>query len=286
MPEIRYFQSLWATEERHPTRPEKSVSERFDLVKADGWDGMAIDLGALSLEEARACIPEFARTGLRGLLTAFPRTIEELRPALRLAKEIGSPYVIIVGQVMPVRLEDMVPVIRAWLAMSAEEGMPVQFETHRNCITNDLFTTLQLIDIIPEMRLSADLSHYVVDREMMQPITAEYQEMVRTILGRSDSFQGRVATRNQVQVPIDFPQNQVWLRTFVDWWTYGLGAWKARAGEGDEVIFLSELGPREYAITGADGNELSDRRQEALALRRIAGEIWSGLSTLKRFRVK
>jgi len=277
MPDIRYFQSLWATEERHPHRAELPVGDRFDLVKDDGWHGMAIDLGALSLDQAKACVPHYARTGLGGLLTAFPRSIEELRPALHLAKDIGSPFVIIVGQVMPVRLDDMVPVIRQWLAMAAEEGMPVQFETHRNCITNDLYTMLQLIELVPDMRLSADLSHYVVDREMMQPITAEYQQMMRTILTQADSFQGRVATRNQVQVAIDFPQNRIWLDTFIDWWTFGLSAWKSRAAADDAVIFLSELGPREYAITGADGLELSDRRQEALTLRRIAGEIWAGL---------
>ena len=277
MPAIRYYQSLWATEQRRPGQAELPVGERFDAVKADGWDGMAIDLGALTLEEAKATVPHFARTGLGGLLTAFPKTIEELRPALHLAKEIGAPYVIVVGQVMPVALSDMVPVIRQWLMMAAEEGMPIQFETHRNCITNDLFTALQLLDAVPEMRFSADLSHYVVDREMMQPIDPRYQRMMRTILSHADSFQGRVATRNQVQVAIDFPQHKVWLDTFLDWWRFGLSEWKARAGDDDSVIFLSELGPREYAITDASGEELSDRRQEALTLRRLVGEIWASL---------
>lgn len=277
MQQIQFYQSLWATEERHPHRPERPVPERFDMVKQDGWHGMAIDLGALSLEQARATVPEFARTGLAGLLTAFPQTIEDLRPALHLAKDIGSPYVVIVGQVMPVKLEDMAEVIRTWLAMSAEEGMPVQFETHRNCITNDLYSMLQLLDLIPEMRVAADLSHYVVDREMMQPITPEYQAMIRRVLDRSDSFQGRVGTRNQVQVPIGFSQHKVWLETFLDWWRYGLMQWKSRAGTDDEVIFLSELGPREYAMTGADGLELSDRRQEALEIRKLVDDIWAGL---------
>jgi hypothetical protein len=274
MTEIKLFQSLWATEDRHPTRPDLPVAERFDLVKDDGWQGMAVDLGALSFEQARATVPEFVRTGLRSLLTAFPGTIEELRPALHLAKDIGSPFVVVVGQVMPIKLDDMVAVIRRWLQMSIEEGVPIQFETHRNCITNDLYTMLQLIEIIPEMRLAADLSHYVVDREMMQPIAADYQATMRSILSRSDSFQGRVATRNQIQVPIGFPQHKKWLDTFVDWWTFGLTEWKGRAGVDDEVIFLSELGPREYAITDAEGEELSDRRQEALIIRQIVTDIW------------
>ncbi|PZQ85118.1 MAG: xylose isomerase, partial [Ancylobacter novellus] len=168
---LKLYQSLWATELRRPGTPERPVAERFDKVKAAGFDGMAIDLGAMDIEAARATVPEFARTGLGGLLTAFPRSIEELRPALHLAKDIGSPFVIVIGQVMPLSVREMVPVIEAWMRIGHEEGVPLQFETHRNCITNDMFSTLLLLDAIPQMRLAADLSHYVVDREMMLPIT-------------------------------------------------------------------------------------------------------------------
>lgn len=272
------FQSLWATELRRPGVPERPVAERFERVREAGFDGMAIDLGALDIAEARAIVPDFARTGLKGLLTAFPRSIEELRPALHLAKDIGSPFVIVVGQVMPLAVADMVPVIRAWLDVARQEGVPLQFETHRNCITNDLFATLLMLDAIPEMRLSADLSHYVVDREMMQPITPDYQAQVSRILARADSFQGRVANRCQVQLPLHFPQHQVWIETFRDWWRRGFAAWQARHGAAPDCIFLCELGPRDYAITDVNGQELSDRWEEALVLRRWAQDDWAAVS--------
>ena len=210
-------------------------------VREAGFDGMAIDLGAMDIEAARALVPEFARTGLAGLLTAFPRSIEELRPALHLAKDIGAPFVIVVGQVMPLRCRHGRgdPRLAAGLRRG---GLPLQFETHRNCITNDLFSTLLLLEAIPDMRLSADLSHYVVDREMMQPITADYQAYVERILERSDSFQGRVATRCQVQLPLHFPQHRVWIDTFRDWWRARLRLVAARTGRAD-CIFLCELGP-------------------------------------------
>ena len=86
-----------------------------------------------------------------------------------LAQRIAAPFVVVIGQVMPVRLADMVPVIEGWLRVAEQECMPIQFETHRNCITNDLYTTVQLLEAMPEMRLAADLSHYVVDREMPCP---------------------------------------------------------------------------------------------------------------------
>lgn len=274
---LRVYQSLWATELRRPGIPERAVEERFDAVRDAGYHGMAIDLGAMDIETARTVVPNYARTGLAGLLTAFPRTIEELRPALHLAKDIGSPFVVVVGQVMPVQVCGMIPVVREWLRIASEEGVPIQFETHRASITNDLFATLQLLDAVPEMRLAADLSHYVVDREPMLPPGAELREQFSRILGRSDSFQGRIATRCQVQVSPGFPQHKPWLDLFLDWWSEGFRGWKARAKAGEDCIFLCELGPRPYAITGADDAELSDRWADALALRQLVEMRWRDL---------
>jgi hypothetical protein len=268
------YQALWAMDRL--AVPEASVAEKFDRVRAAGYDGMAIDLGALTYAQAEATVPHFARTGLAGGLTAFPSSIEALRPALRLAHRIGAPFVVVIGQEMPVGLADMVPVVEGWLRVAEQESMPIQFETHRNCITNDLFTTVQLLDAIPRMRLAADLSHYVVDREMPCPPTPALQKLITQVLERSDSFQGRVAARGQIQVALDFPQNAKWVALFRDWWRQGFAAWLARhAGENSSLVFLCELGPPDYAITDSVGRELSDRWLEAAHLAQWAREIWS-----------
>jgi hypothetical protein len=277
MGELRVYQSLWATELRRAGVAELPIPERFDRVKQAGYDGLAIDLGAADLEVARTCVPEYARTGLKGLVMAFPSSIEGLRPALHLAKEIDAPFVVVIGRIMPLRVEEMVPVIRDWLRVAREERMPIQFETHRNCITNDLYSTLLMLEAVPEMRLAADLSHYVVDREMMLPISDTMQQYVRRILERADSFQGRVATRSQVQVPIGFPQHRPWLETFLAWWRTGFQLWRAQ-GHASDLVFLCELGPPNYAITDARGDELSDRWQEGLELKRIAQQLWAEVS--------
>jgi hypothetical protein len=70
---------------------------------------MAIDLGALTMAEAN--VPHFVRTGLAGGLTAFPSSVEALRPALDLAHWIAAPFVVVTGQEMPVRLAYMIPVV-------------------------------------------------------------------------------------------------------------------------------------------------------------------------------
>jgi hypothetical protein len=273
---LRIYQALWAMDRL--VTPEVSIAEKFDRVRDAGFDGVAIDLGALTLEQAQATVPHFARTGLAGGLTAFPTSVEGLRPALALAHRIAAPFVVVIGQEMPIALADMIPVIEGWLRVAEQEKMPIQFETHRNCITNDLYTTVQLLDAIPQMRLAADLSHYVVDREMPCPPPAALSALVAKVLDRSDSFQGRVAARGQIQVALTFPQNAKWVALFRDWWRQGFASWRMRHAEDDAaLVFLCELGPPDYAITGADGRELSDRWKEALLLARWAREIWREL---------
>ncbi|CAN0584208.1 unnamed protein product [Ectocarpus sp. 12 AP-2014] len=215
-----------------------------------------------------------ARAGLTPFLVDFPKTIEALRPTLKMARDFGAPFVVVIGQVMPVSVQGMIPVIRAWIEMSEAENMPILFETHRNCITNDLYSTLCLLDAVPEMRLCADLSHYVVGREMTLPIPARDMDHISRILARSDSFQGRIAGRQQIQLQLDFPQNQKWIDLFQRWWTEGFASWKARNDDGT-CIFLCELGPPDYAMTGPDGREMSNRWDEALRLKTIAQDIWA-----------
>ena len=112
--------------------PYDAICEK---VAVAGYDGMAIDLGAGDVAQARAVRPHMERNGLTPLLVAFPRTVESLRETLVMAQDFGAPFVDVIGQVMPLSVDGMIPVIRRWIDMADEVGMPIQFETHRNCIT-------------------------------------------------------------------------------------------------------------------------------------------------------
>ena len=247
-----------------------------EMVAGAGFDGMAIDLGASDISVAHEVRPHMDINGLTPLIVAFPKSIESLEDTLHMAADFGAPFVDVIGQVMPLALDDMVPVIETWITMSDRIGMPIQFETHRNCITNDLYVTLQLLDRIPKMRICADLSHYVVDREFWFPLSEHDLNLMTRILQRSDSFQGRVASRQQIQLQLDFPQNKKWVDLFKGWWREGLADWRARNPSGD-CIFVCELGPPEYAMTGPDGREMSNRWKEAQLIMGWVRDIWDEL---------
>ena len=275
--QLKIYTSLWAMMPHDDQGITLSYEEICAKVAEAGYDGMAIDLGAGDVAQAREVQPIMAKHGLTPLIVAFPKTIESLRDTLIMSKDFGAPFVDVIGQVMPINVEGMIPVIRRWMDMADEIGIPVQFETHRNCITNDLFTTLSLLDAIPEMRLCSDLSHYVVDREFKLPMTYQEQAMISRILDRADSFQGRVASRQQIQLQLDFPQHQKWVDLFKGWWREGFEKWQAQNAEGD-CVFLCELGPPEYAMTDKNGRELSNRWEEALTIKSWVEGIWADVS--------
>ncbi|MEM6409052.1 MAG: sugar phosphate isomerase/epimerase [Pseudomonadota bacterium] len=276
MRQLKTYTSLWAMQPHDQTGVKLPLDQVCEMVASAGYDGMAIDLGASDVAVAHAVRPHMEANGLTPLIVAFPKTIESLEETLHMAKDFGAPFVDVIGQVMPIALDDMVPVIKTWMEMSDRVGMPIQFETHRNCITNDLYTTLQLIDRIPEMRICADLSHYVVDREFWFPLSDDNLALISRVLARSDSFEGRVASRQQIQLQLDFPQHQKWVELFRGWWREGMTSWRERNATGD-CIFVCELGPPEYAMTGPDGKEMSNRWEEALQIKSWAEEIWQEL---------
>lgn len=275
MQKLEIYQSLWAMEQRNPDIAEKSHEECFRLVAEAGYDGMCIDPAAGEIEQHHRLLPLFEEFGLACMVNAFPQVEEDMRDLYAFSRQANASLVNIIGGVMPVKPHDAVPVVRRWIGEALEYDLKVLFETHRDSLLNDLYYTLQVMDMVPEMRLCADLSHFVIDREMRDPIAATDQAYIDQILYRADCFQGRVANREQVQIQIDFPQHQQWVSIFKGWWRKGIHAWRQRNADDATLIFLCELGPPPYAITDAKQQELSDRWQEALQIRCWIEEIWN-----------
>lgn len=277
MQDLVVYQSLWGMQTCNTnvaTRPHEEVFAQAAQAK---FAGLCLDPGVSQIEEYLALKPFYQQYQMGCLVNVFPNTVEEMRPLLEFSKEMGAPYANVIAPVFPLTVEDAIPIIRTWLEMADDIGMPIKFETHRDCITNDMFMTLQLLDAIPELRLTADLSHYCLNREMSAPITAQNQTWIQQLLERSDSFQGRISSHEQIQLPLHFPQTQKWIGIFKDWWKRGFRSWRTRAGDNETLIFLCELGPPEYAFTDANNEELSDRFEEAIRIRSWVQAIWQEL---------
>ena len=136
--------------------------------------------------------------------------------------------------------------------------------------------------MVPELRLCADLSHFVLDRELQIPLNRSDANHFSQIIERSDSFQGRVSSNQQIQIALDFCQNAPWVDQFLSWWKEGFEAWSLRNSEKAILRFLVELGPPPYALTDAMQRELSDRWDEGILIRQWIRAIWSEMMKGKR----
>lgn len=277
MQTLEIYQSLWGMQLRSPHEPERTPQQCFAMIAEAGFDGVCIDPAVDEIPLMRELQPLYEEHGLRCMVNAFPATEDDMQPLLELANELGATLVNVISGVMPIRPEDAVAVVQRWMQQAEAANMPLLFETHRDGLLNDLYFTLQLMELMPDMRLCADLSHFVVDRELRAPVPQRDQRFIESVLERSDCLQGRVASREQIQVQINFPQHQQWVEIFKAWWQYGMASWRERSGTDATLPFLCELGPPPYAITDAGQRELSDRWQESLQIRDWVLQIWREL---------
>ena len=278
MQKLKIFQSLWGMEQRHPHKKEPTLEENFKKAKLAGFDGICIDLSEREIKDFEYSKELFDEFEMSCMINAFPNSEQEMDSFLRMGKLFDASCINIISGITPLNPKNALPVIRQWIEEAEIADIKILFETHRDSLLNDLFFTIQLMDLVPEMRLCADLSHFVIDRELRLPLPDRDQEYINTVLKRSDCFQGRVANREQIQIQLDFPQHKEWVDQFKKWWRYGLLDWRTRNNQDAELIFLCELGPPPYAMTDKNQDELSDRWDEALLIKSWIETIWNELS--------
>ena len=275
------YQSLWAMEGLPIEAPGAwSLDEQLELIAGAGFDGVSLSSGFGGDDAELPGIADRARAaGLRVYLAARPPG-PDVRSTVETATTIDADFVVLCGNAFPLTVAEGVDLVGGWWGVADDAGVTIHLETHRGTITNDLHYTLALIDQLPDVQLSADLSHYVVAHGMDELMFAsarrdELLSMISTVLERSVSFQGRVASANQVQLQLGFPGAAPWVQLFRDWWRQGFTSWRARSGPDDEGVFICELGGAPYPSTGPDGRELSDRWLEAQQLRSWALEAFA-----------
>lgn len=270
--QLRVLQSLWAMERRRADAAEWPLQTQLEMIRDAGFNGAGVRfIDAAFATEATGFLRDH---GMIWQAQCYPTSVDDLKPVLDLVAKLGADHVNLQPNVRPRRLEECIPLLDGWRRLGEQAGVAVHVETHRDRMTTDLHFMLQLLDCFPDLRLTADISHYLVGREFAWPVDETNHAMMHRVLDNAWGIHGRIASREQVQISLSFPQHQGWVELFMDWWEYAIRSWRKRAGPDAVLTFLCELGPPPYAITGPDGMELSDRWQDALVLKSMIESLW------------
>ena len=281
MQTLLVFQSLWAMERRHTDGHERSLEDNIAMIAGAEFDGVSAHY--TNRADVARLDAALRGTGLKIEGVCFPRTVDDLRLPLELAAEFPVSHINLQPDIRPRRIEDCLPLLDGWMRLAEAAGIPVYIETHRDRMTTDLYFTLDLLDRRPDLPLLADLSHFLVGREFSFPVSGENHALIRRILNNAHAFHGRIASREQVQIELSFPHHRPWVDLFGEWWKEGFRDWRSRAAKNAALVFTCELGPKPYAITGRDGNDTTDRWEEALQLRRMALDLWAASAAPGRY---
>lgn len=270
---LRVYQAVWAMEGVPGIDLDADMNPALEMIAEAGFDGAGVNiLRPARAEPVARRMPEW---GLTWEAMAAVSTAKEVASLAARAADMGAHHLNLQVMERTAHLEHAVALLSEMQAAAAEARLPVYFETHRGRLTNDLLFMERVLEALPDLRLTGDLSHYPVVHEFPLPVPAEDQARITGILDHCWAFHGRVSGSHQVQISIVAPQHQPWVEQFRAWWRQGFASWAARAPGDADLTFLCELGPAHYAMTDGAGRELSDRWAEAQRLMVMARELWA-----------
>lgn len=280
-PKLEVQMSWWGMSGLALDGSESSLEERFEWIAEAGFDGINGMIPPPEEEERWDRL--LAQYALSLSVNAYPKSAEDMARFLERAKQYGKIQHINVQVLTPFLIDEpAVRLLRELDALSRAAGIPTYIETHRGTITQDLLRTIDYIEALDSLRLTIDLSHYVVAGEM-HTISDEAEALIRKVLTRSSAFHARISNGEQVQVDVGRQGEHPMLRHFERWWSEGMRMWRAKAGAGDVLPFVVELGPPPYAITideyAGRMREIGDRRAQSLLLQQVARDLWKSCSS-------
>lgn len=139
-------------------------------------------------------------------------------------------------------LEENAAFIKEANRISKETGIPVYHETHRGRFSYTLPLTLEYLRTIPELRLTADISHWMVVHESL---LEGQKEMLDEVISRTDHIHARVGHPEGPQ--ITDPRAPEWQKAVdrhLDIWAKMIANfWESHSRP---MTVTSEFGPPDY----------------------------------------
>ena len=251
---IKYLCTMWGM--NLPT-----LEEGFTLIKDAGFDGVEMPVPGNRAERDRlgSLLNEIG-LDLVAQVRAEGSTVDEqldfLGKELNSASELNTLLTNVHCGKDYWPLAENIRVISIAQKLASELGIKILHETHRARATFCTTSTMEIIDTLPEIRFTADFSHWCcVHNSLLQ----NQQDSVDRVIERSDYIHARVGSATSPQ--ITDPRATEWkeaVEVYVRWWEKI--AEHHKNNDSEFLPVCSEFGPPEYMVTlPSTGKPIADQ---------------------------
>lgn len=177
--------------------------------------------------------------------------VKSFREQMQLAKNMGAVFVNSHSGCDSWSLEQSLEFFRECLKIEKELDLSVCHETHRQRVFYNPWITRDVLRALPELKVTADLSHFSVVCERVfddGKLDPEWPECLAIIAERCKLIHARVGYAEGPQVcDPAAPEYKTELAAYEKWWE---AIWTQQAAQGSEILYVEpEHGPPPYLHT-------------------------------------
>lgn len=260
--QIRMFKTLWGFNGTLEQAISEALADGYDGIEgqppldpaqAENWQTLLDEAGLLF--QAEICTTGSYVADRRATLEQH---LADFRASAEAAKRVGARAINCLGGCDAWPAERSARFFSEAMAIAQAQSLPVSFETHRGRTLFNPWITVELLERLPDLRLTADFSHWCVVTERL--LGTEDQELA-VVIPRVDHIHARVGYDQGPQVPHPAaPEYQHALAIHSQWWQ---SIWAEQLARGVTATSMTpEFGPDGYLqarpFTGEPVGELRE----------------------------
>lgn len=253
--QLKLFRTMWGF--------KGDMHDAVLSARQSGYDGVEGPIPATAADEEQlagllaennlAYIAEIATAGgyIPDRRLSVKDHLHDLRTGLKRLQHLQPLFITCLGGCDAWTREESLGFLGRAIEIAGEYGQTICFETHRGRSLYTPWMTRAIVDQLPEIRLTLDISHWYVVCEGLQ---AGEEAIINSLVKNAGHIHGRVGYDQGPQVPD--PGSPLYARELqqhLGWWR---SVWQQHAREGRAFTTVTpEFGPDGYdyrdPVTGA-----------------------------------
>lgn len=244
--QLRTYKTLWGHQGSIKTAAQQAIDAGFNgiegpvPVEPERIDALQDALAFYHLDYiAEVCT---AGSYVPDRKAGMAEHLESLALRLPIAKQLGAKFITCIAGCDAWPLKQSLAFFERAMEMAERERMIVSFETHRSRTLFNPWITLEILERLPEIKLTCDFSHWCV---VCERLLDTEPEVLAKVYQHAHHIHARVGYDQGPQVPHPAaPEYASSLLAHQNWWQQ---IWQSQQSRGYESSTITpEFGPDGY----------------------------------------